>query len=213
MSGLMTTEVVFGGTFDPFHVGHEAVIDALLAALRPDAVRVIPSASPPHRPPPQSTAGQRLQMVRLALQGRSGVLIDDRELKRNGPSYSADTLAELASLAPQTRYALALGADALASLARWERVDELLDRVRVAVVDRYGRLAVPPAELGIAFVDDASPALFAAPARTLCRVPMTPLHLSATEIRHALARGEQLRSGWLRPAVADYIEQHRLYRR
>ena len=88
---------IFGGTFDPIHFGHLRTAFEMLQALRFGEVRFMPCGSPPHRGEPVADAALRLRMVRVATAGQQGFVVDDRELQREGPSYSVDTLSALRS--------------------------------------------------------------------------------------------------------------------
>ena len=117
---------IFGGTFDPVHLGHLSV--AWEAAELLDAeVRLIPASIPPHRPPPIASAAQRVVILRTALQGQSRLSLDTRELDREGPSYTVDTLVGLRTEQGARPLVLLIGADAFANLASWDRWRELFD--------------------------------------------------------------------------------------
>ena len=104
---------IFGGTFDPVHFGHLRLAQELGESLRLAEVRIIPAGTPPHRAAPQVTAQQRLDMVRLAADGNPLLSVDDREVRRSGPGYTVDTLAEVRESVGSARpLCLLLGADA-----------------------------------------------------------------------------------------------------
>src|SRR5512141_819725 len=86
---------ILGGTFDPIHYGHLRLAQELAESTHMAEVRIIPAGTPPHRAAPQVTAGQRLEMVKLAAAGNPLFTVDDREVRRSGPGYSIDTLTEL----------------------------------------------------------------------------------------------------------------------
>ncbi|MDH5835684.1 nicotinate-nucleotide adenylyltransferase [Luteimonas kalidii] len=207
--------VFYGGTFDPVHHGHLAVARGARAVLD-CPIRLMPAADPPHRAPPGASAGQRARMLALAIDGEPGLLLDERELHRDGPSYSVDTLRELRrELGETTPIALLVGADSLLGLPTWHAWTTLTALTHFVVADRPGsrldaRLpAALAAHLAGRWTDDPS-ALRAAPAgRVLClRQPLHPG--SATRIRRRIAAGEAWRD--LVPVpVADYIVRHRLY--
>ena len=122
---------IFGGTFDPIHLGHLCV--AWEAAELLDAeVLMMPAGLPPHRPPPIASAAQRLAMLQVALRGQSRLIPDGRELAREGASYTVDTLAGLRAEQGDRPLVLLLGADAFAGLPgwhEWQRLFELAHRV------------------------------------------------------------------------------------
>jgi nicotinate-nucleotide adenylyltransferase len=129
---------VFGGTFDPPHIGHLVTAVDVREALDLDVVLMVVANDPWQKSGSRrvSGAGDRLDMVRAAVQGVEGVEASDLEIRRGGPSYTVDTLAELADEDPDGEWFLILGADAAALLDTWERPQELAERCRIVVVDR-----------------------------------------------------------------------------
>lgn len=191
---------LFGGTFDPVHLGHLSV--AWEAAELLDAeVRLLPASVPPHRPPPIATAVQRATLLRAALQGQSRLTLDSRELDREGPSFTIDTLHELRAEQGERPLVLLLGADAFAGLASWHRWRELFEAAHIGVLSRPGVSADLPDELerevaGRRIADAAN--LRALPAGKVIELVVTPLEISATRIRELLAAGRDPR--YLLPA-------------
>ena len=191
---------IFGGTFDPIHLGH--LCAAWEAAELLDAeVRLLPASVPPHRPSPSASAAQRLAMLRAALQDQSRLTLDARELLRSGPSYTVDTLTELRAEQGERPLVLLLGVDAFAGLPEWQRWRELFTLAHIGVLSRPGVAAALPDELQQACasrrVSDAR-ALHRAPAGRLIELAVTPLEISATRIRELLAAGRDPR--YLLPA-------------
>jgi nicotinate-nucleotide adenylyltransferase len=191
---------VFGGTFDPVHLGHLSV--AWEAAELLDAeVRLLPANLPPHRAPPIATAAQRVAILRAALHGQSRLTLDTRELDRAGPSFTIDTLHELRAEQGERPLVLLLGADAFAGLAAWHRWRELFEAAHIGVLSRPGVSAALSSELEHEVADrrvvDAS-ALRALPAGNVIELAVTPLEISATRIRELLAAGRDPR--YLLPA-------------
>ncbi len=191
---------VFGGTFDPVHIGHLTV--AWEAAELLDAeVRLMPASVPPHRPAPLASSSERVAMLRAALAGQSRLVLDARELEREGPSYTIDTLRELRAEQGARPLVLLLGADAFAGLPGWHRWRELFDFAHIGVLSRPGVDALRPAELieevVARRVDDVA-ALHARPCGKLIELAVTPLEISATRIRDLLAAGRDPR--YLLPA-------------
>jgi len=191
---------VFGGTFDPVHIGHLTV--AWEAAELLDAeVRLMPASVPPHRPAPLASSAERVAMLRAALAGQSRLVLDARELEREGPSYTIDTLRELRAEQGARPLVLLLGADAFAGLPGWHRWRELFDFAHIGVLSRPGVDALRPAELieevVARRVDDVA-ALHAGPCGKLIELAVTPLEISATRIRELLAAGRDPR--YLLPA-------------
>jgi nicotinate-nucleotide adenylyltransferase len=186
---------IFGGTFDPVHLGHLSV--AWEAAELLDAeVRLMPASVPPHRPAPIANAPQRAAMLRAALQEQSRLTLDTRELERSGPSYTIDTLTELRAEQGDRPLVLLIGADAFAGLPAWHRWRELFDVAHIGVLSRPGVDAALPAELeaevASRLVADAAE-LRASPAGKVIELAVTPLEISATRIRELLAAGRDPR--------------------
>lgn len=218
---MATALGVFGGTFDPVHYGHLRAADEALDALGLHEVRMIPARDPPHRGAPGATAGQRVDMLRLALAEFPRLRLDTREIERTGKSYTFDTLAELRAEAPQRPLVLVTGVDAFAGLPTWHRWREIPSLAHIAVVTRPGTrvedaLQGPLAQLWNSRYSDDVAALEKAPAGAIFAVSVSPQPISATALRAALAEGAngiaRVR-GLLPAAVLTYIDQHALYRR
>lgn len=183
-------------------------------ALGLAVMRFMPAADPPHRGAPALPAARRLSLVRTAIADQPGFALDDRELRRPGPSFTADTLAELrAELGPQVPLCLLLGADAFAGLPTWRRWQALPALAHLVLVHRAGEaLRVPPDLEGLLqarWTEDPA-VLRSEPAGRVMQVAMTPLAISATAIRQALATGGDPR--YLLPdAVLTRIRQEGWY--
>ncbi|MFG6179023.1 nicotinate-nucleotide adenylyltransferase [Halomonas sp. THAF12] len=208
---------MLGGTFDPVHLGHLRSAVELHEALVLDRVHMIPAAQPPLRGVPQISPRQRLTLLRLGIGDTPGLMADPRELEREGPSYSADTLAELRQeYGPQARLVMALGHDAFLRLADWHAPARLFALAHLVVVDRPDHEAALPAALAELVdgreVDDVA-TLMAAPAGRLLRLSLpSRMAISATEVRRRLAEGSSVR--YLLPeAVEAWILEQGLYRR
>jgi nicotinate-nucleotide adenylyltransferase len=191
---------LLGGTFDPVHAGHLAAAEAAMDCAQLDRVIFIPAAQPPHRPPAVAAAEQRLEMCRLATGGDPRFAVSDIELKRDGPSYTVDTLAGLRQLHPGDELFLILGWDAARLFATWRRPEEVRRLASIVVVGRPGSGAPGEAELGQVGLDGEGV--------VLCLHP-TP-DVSASEIRRAAAAGESI-AGKIPAAVERYIAAHHLY--
>lgn len=189
---------ILGGSFDPPHAGHLALASAARDALGLDRVHVIPAAQAPLREgAPSAPAAERLLLLRLAFDDLPWAVVDDRELRRGGVSYSVDTARELAAEHPGADLVWILGADQLARLHRWREAPELCRLVRFAALARDGR----PGAVDPSLASAARVVALAAP-EVAC---------SSTEIRRALAEGRPTGKA-LPPAVASAIEARRLYR-
>jgi len=211
---------LLGGTFDPVHYGHLRFADAVRRALGLSQVRLVPARDPPHRDRPKASAADRLAMLELAVTEFPGLVVDDRELRREGRSYTVDTLTDLRSEFPGRPLLLLLGADAFRGLPTWHRWRELFDLAHLVVVERPGvdlEAALPPPLLAILrerLVADPEQ-LLSRPAGAILRQPIAPLDISATGIREHIARGAgaaEMNRGLLPPAVLAYIDLHHLYR-
>ncbi len=208
----MTLRGVFGGTFDPIHLGHLRCAWEVAVAL--DApVHMIPAREPPHRRPPVASPEQRWEMLTLALAGQQRLLADARELERPGPSYTIDTLASLAAEHPDATLCLVVGADAASGLERWHRWREVLEKAHLVVLTRPGApgrftgalarvLAGREVETAAALAGNRPPGLL--------EFPVTPLDISASAIRRAWRVGAEPRY-LTPPAVHEYIAKRRIY--
>lgn len=213
----MSLQVLYGGTFDPVHNGHVAVAVHARDALAAE-VRLMPAADPPHKGPTQASAQARADMLQLAIDGIPGLQVDLRELRRDGPSYTVDTLLELREQAgPDQPWAILIGADSFRAFDTWHRWGEVFDLAHVVVAERPGSPidgqlpADVAAEVAGRWCRDAQE-LHLRPAGGLfaLRQPLFPE--SASEIRRRIAVGGPWR-GWVAPAVAGYIDAHGLYSR
>lgn len=216
-----TVTGILGGTFDPIHFGHLRLAQEALEQCGLSAVRFIPAGTPPHRGAPSASAGHRLAMTRLAVQGNSAFVLDEREIHLDRPCYSVDTLRSLrAELGEHEPLCLLMGGDAFLQLHTWHEWKELFALAHIVVMQRAGG-----APLGNA-MNGADPALLAeyrarlAPGPAALResaagavlvADMPALEISATDIRNRCAANRSVR--YLVPdAVADYIDSNRLYR-
>lgn len=200
---------MFGGAFDPPHGAHRALAEASLQQLALDRLHVLPTGMAWHKTRTLSPAEHRVAMCRLAFGDLPGVVIDEREIHRAGPSYTADTLAELRGEYPQAELFLVLGADQLLAFKTWVRWQEVVDLATLAVANRPAHigadaLMAPPEETDLSQVD--------LPFRRL----VMPLQaVSATAVRARLAQSAGAPADGLDvlvpPSVASYISQHHLY--
>lgn len=188
---------ILGGTFDPVHNAHLRV--AWESAELLDAeVRLIPANVPPHREQPVASARERAAILRAALIGQDRLVLDERELDREGPSFTIDTLIELRDeIGAERPLVLLVGADAFLGLPSWHRWSELFDYAHIGVLTRPGHeITTLPTELRIRIASRRCPdaaALAQTPAGRVLQMPVTPLEISATQIRDVLAAGGEPR--------------------
>ncbi|WP_233253943.1 nicotinate (nicotinamide) nucleotide adenylyltransferase [Limnohabitans sp. MMS-10A-192] len=198
---------VFGGAFDPPHLAHVALVQAAMAQLQLDQVRVLPTGQAWHKTRQLSDASHRLAMAQLAFGPVPHVLVDEREMLRHGPSYTVDTLRELKTQFPQAQLYLLIGDDQRRSLPSWHQIDEI---ARLAIICAAGRDAAVQAwsDSSTGTPTAALSHSFDARIHSL-KMPLMP-H-SATDIR-ALVATDQSIEGLVPPAVERYIHEHHLYR-
>lgn len=185
---------LFGGTFDPPHLGHLIVAAEVHTRLRLDRLVFVPAADPPHKQGRVRTpAALRLAMVRAAVAGDERFEVDDLELRRGGPSYTVDTLREYRHRHPEAELYFLVGADQLREFRSWRAPDEVARLARLAVFERAGEPAA---------AENGYPVL---------PVPVLRIDISATEVRRRVAAGESVRYLVTEP-VRAIIERERLYR-
>ncbi|WP_148253806.1 nicotinate-nucleotide adenylyltransferase [Aidingimonas lacisalsi] len=212
----MTRIAMFGGTYDPVHLGHLRSGVELREALSLDRVHMIPAHVPPHREAPGVSSGMRLEMLQLGIGDTPGLLADDRELRRDGPSYSADTLTSLReAYGPDACLIMAVGADAFLKLAQWHKPERLFELANLVVIDRPGHYAPLPKELSRLVehrLVDTPEWLTSRRAGCVLRLALpSAMEISATDIRARCRRGLCIR--YLVPdAVASYLETSGAYR-
>lgn len=207
---------VLGGSFDPVHEGHVALADYFIHWLMPDELRLLPAGNPWQKSGLQANAMQRVDMLRLAFVSQSvPVTIDDRELAREGATYTIDTLRELRKeLGPHTSIAFLLGADQLQKLHTWNNWVQLFDYAHLCAASRPG-FGIEDAQLAPAVAREfarrtATPEhMRNTPNGLCCLASNLAIDVSATEIRAALQEGRT--PSQLAPAVLNYIQQNQLY--
>jgi nicotinate-nucleotide adenylyltransferase len=204
---------LFGGTFDPLHYGHLRTAFELWQALRLAEVRFMPTGSPPHREQPYAPAQLRLAMVQAAVAHERAFVVDDREVRRTGVSYSVDTLTELRQENPERSLCLLLGMDAFLGLPNWHRWRELLDLAHIIVAHRPGWRAPTMGPLGEVMVDRGTGSVRDLHEQTGGRIyvhAVTQLEISSTDLRQSIASGHDPR--YLLPEeVRRIIRETRCY--
>lgn len=182
-----------GGTFDPPHIAHLLAGESAYRDLDLDVVHFVPAGAPWQKADqPVTEPDHRLQMTRLATSGVDYFVADDREVARQGWSYTADTLAEFDDTSDDLF--LIVGADTAARMLTWERVDEVLERCQIAVAPRLGTDRAAVEATGISYV----------------WLDMPVVGISATDVRDRAESGKSYRF-LVRPNVYRYIESHQLY--
>lgn len=204
--------VFYGGTFDPIHDGHLAIARAARDTLQAQ-VRLMPAADPPHRAPPGASAEHRARMLDLAVAGERDLLVDRRELRREGRSYSVDTLREIrAEVGAAQPLALLVGADSFLDLPQWRQWQDLFGLAHFVVAQR------PGSPLDAARIEAIAPGRETADMAALRDTPCgrvyrlnQPLYAeSASQVRQLIADGQAWQS-YVPAPVAAYIERHGLY--
>ena len=209
-------EILYGGSFDPVHLGHLAVARNARDAVAAQ-VRLMPAADPPHKGPLHADARQRLAMLELAVDGEAGLGIEACELDRDGPSYTVDTLRFLrAHRVGERPLAILVGADSFLSLPTWKEWRSLFDLAHVIVAERSGSELDPSLLSGAlaAVVSGrwahSADELHGIASGLVLRLDQPLRPESASEVRRRIATGGDWRA-LLPPSVADYIAENRLY--
>lgn len=210
---------IFGGTFNPVHWGHVRTASEIRNALSLEKVLMVPCGIPPHRDQPEASSEARLAMLSLAIEGFPELDIDNRELKRNKPSYSVDTLKSLHDDDPGQSYALCVGADAFLHLDTWHQWEELFDLAHLIVAHRPGwslqglqdQLSDElKQQLNKRLVHDSGE-IERQHAGLIMPLKVTDIDISSSDIRRRVANNESI-SGLVPVAVESYIRKHELYR-
>lgn len=205
---------ILGGTFDPIHCGHLRSAIEIRETLGIGSLRLVPCKLPPHREAPGCSAVKRLEMVRLAVSEIDGLCVDDREMNREGHSYTFDTLKSIREeIGEGTPLVMACGIDSFVTLSEWHRWDEILEISHVLVLDRPGwdldgqEVLTLLGKNGL----DEPGKLMAEPSGYATRLRLTQFDLSSTNIRALIRQNKSVR--YLIPdAVAQFIEENRIYR-
>ena len=205
---------IFGGSFDPVHHGHLRSMVELDEALSLDQLRLIPNRQSPLKDQPGASVEQRLAMLQLATRHQPNWLIDERELGRSGLSYTVDSLLELKQeVAGDARLCLIMGTDAFAAFDRWHQWQQILELAHLVIMARPGEHLPeqgPVADLLSERKADSVSELADKTAGSILLQKLTPMRVSATEIRQRLQAGHSIR--YLVPdSVWEYVCKHQLY--
>jgi len=187
---------ILGGMFDPIHLGHLRAAEIARDGLGLDEVLFVPAGLPPHRKPPAAGPLDRFAMVALGTSARRAFVPSDLELRREGPSYTVETVAAVRESRPRAEVVLIVGSDNLPMIPQWRDPERLLDLCTLAVVERPG-----PARAEAEGV----------PRGRLRRLQGDALPIASRDVRETIRRGGSARA-LLPEGVADYIEKRGLYR-
>jgi nicotinate-nucleotide adenylyltransferase len=188
---------LFGGAFDPPHNAHVALAQAALRQLSLNVLHVLPTGDAWHKPRDLTPGFHRLAMCQQAFESFPNVVVDDLELKRQGPSYTVDTLAVLRERYAGAEFFVVLGLDQAAQFVHWHQSDQILAWAQLAIADR-----------SLEGQEKAASPEWHNRAHLHLNMPLMPL--SATDIRQRCRTGEDL-SSLLNPAVIQYIQNNHLY--
>ena len=204
---------ILGGTFDPIHNGHLRLAIESYEQLDLKEVRLIPLNIPPHRNTPHASPEQRLEMMQIALHKLSGLVIDDCELHREGPSYTIDTVSAVRNKAGGTPICLLMGMDAFNTIPSWHRWEELLDQVHIVIADRAADDIAKDPNMTVFFnthhMNDISK-LHKVPAGNIVKIDIPMLDISASKIRNIIS-SEKDASHLLPGNVLEFIKTNNLY--
>ncbi len=194
---------IFGGTFDPIHNGHLNLADKVSEVLNLDKVLIIPASVPPHKRWLQITDSKhRYEMCRLACQGNKLYEVSDIEIKREGSSYTAQTIGEISEIYKKSKLYILMGSDSFLSVSKWYRFDEIIKLATICTVARN--------EEELLKLNDAQKFLHEMGADTvICDVPIVPI--SSTTIRNNIRNGYSI-DDMVSEKVADYIKRNCLYK-
>jgi nicotinate-nucleotide adenylyltransferase len=191
----------YGGAFDPPHLAHLALAKQAIAQLNLDTLFVTPTGQAGHKAPSKTPALHRLAMLALAFADMTKVVIDDRETRRTGPSYTVDSLIELNAEHPQAQWFLIIGEDQARALEGWRQWQEIVEMAQVVVAARAPD--APASTQDGRWHNRAT--------QNAIELAFPCMDISATGIREALQYGRPI-SQWVKPSVNDYIQHHHLYR-
>lgn len=190
---------LYGGSFDPVHLGHLALARAAVGHLGLDELRVLPAGAPWQKARELAPAEHRAAMVALAIHGEPRLVLDRTELDRSGPSYMIDTVHQLKAAHPEpAEWFMVIGQDQYGQLHTWREWRELAHEVTLAVAGRDGVSPTPSDEVR-------------AHRHHVVTLALPRIDISSSEIRRRIARGQDI-SSMVPAAVASYIDRHHLYR-
>jgi len=191
---------LFGGTFDPIHIGHLILAEQCREACRLDKVWIVVANEPPHkRGIPRTAVHHRLEMARLAVAGDSSFEVSEIEAHRPGPSYSVDTLAQIHAERPGDELFFLIGGDSLVDLPSWREPDRIARLATIVVVNRPGSIA-----------EDPPASVFGPGSHPLQHVTIPPIGIASSDLRRRMTEGRSVHYMTPKPVQA-YIDAHKLY--
>jgi nicotinate-nucleotide adenylyltransferase len=192
---------IFGGTFDPIHLGHLILAEHCRESCALDCVWFVVSGEPPHKRGDRTAVAHRLEMARIAIAGHAMFAVSEIEAKRPGPHYSVETLEALRRERPGDELLFLIGADTLNDLPNWREPGRVAQMATIVVVNRPGIEEADPAALPF----------LGAGARTILTVTIPPIGIASTDLRRRVSEGKSIR--YMVPrGVEAYIEAQGLYR-
>jgi nicotinate-nucleotide adenylyltransferase len=204
---------LFGGTFDPVHYGHLKCADEARQKLKLKYMYLLPAGDPPHRGAPQASTNQRLAMLKLALAEFPGLKLDDRETRREGPSYMVETLLEFRQENPLRPMVLLVGQDAANLLHTWFQWQQLFSLAHIVILTRPGAHLQYRQEVEQSITErltgEVSDLQLSVAGKVL-QLEVESIDISATLIKELLGQ-ERLPKSMLPVTVLDYIQEQRLY--
>ena len=212
---------IFGGTFNPIHLGHLRAAEEVSEKLGLDSIIFIPSARPPHKTDGEeeiAPASDRLLWVRLAVEGHVDFLVDPIEVERPGPSYLVDTLSHLIGKYPPEDLVFIVGQDAFSEMGDWKSPEKLFAMTNFAVITRppgksehLAQRMPSCAHADFNISEDGSSAKHRRSHSWIRQVPIAPLDISSTRIRERVGEGTSI-EGWVPESVRENIETSGAYR-
>ncbi len=195
--------VIFGGSFDPVHIGHILIARDVKERLKAKKIIFIPAYHAPLKEGHRASPEDRLNMLKIALEKEEDFVIEDYEIRRKGVSYTVDTLEYLTPKLGEKPYLL-LGADSVLKFHLWKKPKRILDLANIIVIDRGGKIEIVKDYLKNHFPDLKE-------GENLILLSIRRIDLSATEIRNRLREGKSVYC-MVPDKVREYIEQRGLYR-
>jgi nicotinate-nucleotide adenylyltransferase len=190
---------LYGGTFDPIHLGHLILAECCREACDLDRVWFVVAGSPPHKPAPGRTPVEdRLEMVRIAIAGHAAFEVSEIEARRPGPNYSVETLEAVRRERPEDELHFLIGADSLVDLPLWRQPERILELATLIVANRPGIASASDIDLG-------------GPSPSIRYVDIPPIGVSSSDLRRRVAESRSIRYQVPR-GVEAYIEANALYR-